>query len=79
MWLMFTVMHPKDADRMADSVDPDQTSQSSLIWIYTVCPGPFVLIISGEGQSIAWLVWQNGSVFCFQVEDGKWWDKDETW
>ena len=43
-------MHPKYADRMANSVDPDQTaplgavwssdcsSRSSLIWVYTVCP-----------------------------------------
>ena len=28
-------MHSKDADRVADSVDPDQ---SSLIWVFTVCP-----------------------------------------
>ena len=30
-WLYYSVMWPKDADRMANSVDPDQ------IWIYTVC------------------------------------------
>ena len=30
-------MHPKDADGMANSVDPEQTSRSSLIWVYTVC------------------------------------------
>ena len=36
----------KSADRMANSVDPDQTaplgllsSRSSLIWVYTVCQG----------------------------------------
>ena len=29
---------PKDSDRMANSVDPDQTAPSSLIWVYTVCP-----------------------------------------
>ena len=27
-------MHPKDAEGIADSVDPDQ---SSLIWVCTVC------------------------------------------
>ena len=36
-----TVMHPKDADRMANSVDTDQIAPSgamSLIWwVYTVC------------------------------------------
>ena len=33
-------MSPNDADRMADSVDPDQTApRSSLIWVCTVCPG----------------------------------------
>ena len=30
-----TVVHPKDADRMANSVDPDPT-RSSLIWIYSL-------------------------------------------
>ena len=30
-------MGPKDVDRRANSVDPDQT-RSSLIWVYTVCP-----------------------------------------
>ena len=36
-------MAPKDADRMANSVDPDQTAPlllwSSLIWVYTVARG----------------------------------------
>ena len=32
-----TVMHPYGADIMANSVDPDQ--RSSLIRVYTVCPG----------------------------------------
>ena len=36
VWLYCRVMHPKDADRMANSVHPDQ--RSSLIWVYTVCP-----------------------------------------
>ena len=36
-WLYHGVMHPKDADRIANNVDPDQT-RSSLIWVYTVCP-----------------------------------------
>ena len=31
-------MCPKDADRMANNVDPVQTApKSSLIWVYTVC------------------------------------------
>ena len=32
-------MRPNDADGMANSVDTDQTARSSLIWVYTVCPG----------------------------------------
>ena len=33
-------MSSKDADRMANSVDPDQTAPlGSLIWVCTVCPG----------------------------------------
>ena len=35
MWLYHMVISPNDADRMAKSVDPDQT----LIWVRTVCPG----------------------------------------
>ena len=37
-------MRPKDADGIANSVDPDQTAprssliRSSLIWVCTVCP-----------------------------------------
>ena len=30
-------MCPKDVDKIANSVDPDQT-RSSLIWVFTVCP-----------------------------------------
>ena len=36
-------MCPNDAEGVANSVDPDQTAPlgavSSLIWVYTVCPG----------------------------------------
>ena len=38
-WLYHRVMSPNDADGMANSVDPDQTAPSSLIRVYTVCPG----------------------------------------
>ena len=36
MWLYHRVMSPIDAERIANSVDPDQ--RSSLIWVCTVCP-----------------------------------------
>ena len=51
MLLFHRVMSPNNADRMANSVDPDQTTplgatrsslictRSSLIRVYTVCPG----------------------------------------
>ena len=33
-------MSPNDAEGMADSIEPDQTApRSSLIWVFTVCPG----------------------------------------
>ena len=38
MWLYHRVMCPNDADRTANSVDPDQTAPLGLIWVYTVCP-----------------------------------------
>ena len=31
-------MSPKDVDRIANPVDPDQATRSSLIRVYTVCP-----------------------------------------
>ena len=34
MWLYYAVMCPKDADRMANSVDPDQTVPSSLLGLH---------------------------------------------
>ena len=39
VWCYIAVMLVKDADRMANSVDPDQTAsfRSSLIWVCTVC------------------------------------------
>ena len=38
VWFYDRVMRPKDADGMANSVDPDlMSSKSSLIWVYTVC------------------------------------------
>ena len=42
MWLYHSVMSPKDADGIANSVDPDQTPQSSLILVCTVCPDLYV-------------------------------------
>ena len=38
-WLFLRVMHPKDADGIENSVDPDQ--RSSLIWVCTVCSDLF--------------------------------------
>ena len=40
MWLYHRVMSLNNADRMANNADPDQTApRSSLIRVYTVCPG----------------------------------------
>ena len=39
MRLYHRVMSPNDADGMANSIDPDQTARSSLIWVCTVCLG----------------------------------------
>ena len=32
MWLYHRVMSPNDADRMANSVDPDQTAPLGAVW-----------------------------------------------
>ena len=32
MWLYHRVMSPTDADRMANSVDPDQTAPQGAVW-----------------------------------------------
>ena len=31
-WLYFRVMHPKDAERIVNSVDPDQTATQGAVW-----------------------------------------------
>ena len=41
MCLYHRVLSPKDADGMANSVDPDQIA-ANLIWVYTVCAGLYV-------------------------------------
>ena len=41
-WLYHTVIHPKDADGIANSVDPDQTAPLGSRG--TVCPDPPVII-----------------------------------
>ena len=58
-------MSPKDADGMANSVDSDQT-RSSLIWVYTVCPGQSVRqlrIITGTNffMAVKWylILWET--------------------
>ena len=39
IWIFHRVMCPKDADGIANSIDPEEQSdqRSSLIWVYTVC------------------------------------------
>ena len=32
MWLYYSVMRTKDADRIANSVDPDQTAPLGAVW-----------------------------------------------
>ena len=38
-------MHSADADGMANSVDPNQTARSSLIWVCTVWSDLFVQVL----------------------------------
>ena len=40
-WRVLRIMHPKDTEGMANSVDPDQTAP--LMWVRTVCPDLSVL------------------------------------
>ena len=53
-------MHPKDADGMADSVDPDQTAplRSNPIWVCTVCSDLYVPICRVGGRLVRWS-WVN--------------------
>ena len=34
-WCNIALMHPKDADGMANSVDPDQTASSEAVWSWS--------------------------------------------
>ena len=40
--VVHSTLRVKILSRMANSVDPDQTAPSSLIWVYTVCICHFV-------------------------------------
>ena len=35
VWCNIALMHPKDADGMANSVDPDQTASSKAVWSWS--------------------------------------------
>ena len=35
IWCNIALMHPKDADGMANSVDPDQTASSEAVWSWS--------------------------------------------
>ena len=35
VWSNIALMHPKDADGMANSVDPDQTASSEAVWSWS--------------------------------------------
>ena len=35
VWCNIALMHPKDADGMANSVDPDQTASSEAVWFWS--------------------------------------------
>ena len=35
VWCNISLMHPKDADGMANSVDPDQTASSEAVWSWS--------------------------------------------
>ena len=35
MWCSIALMHPKDADGMANSEDPDQTASSEAVWSWS--------------------------------------------
>ena len=56
--LYHRVMHPKDADRMANSADPwsDCSSRISLIWVYTVCSGLSVRKLKDITVSDGWFL-----------------------
>ena len=43
MWFYHQVMHPKDADGMANWVDPDQTAHAGAVWSGADQTTPLVL------------------------------------
>ena len=50
MWLYHRVMSPNDADRMANSVDPDQTAPLGAVW-------------SGSALFALGAVWSGSALF----------------
>ena len=54
MWLYYRIMLPKDADRIANSVDPDQTAPLGAVW-----SGSALFSVDSDREA----VWSGSTLF----------------
>ena len=64
-------MYPKDADGMANSVDPDQTASSEAVWSWSALFAEtylsqyveFVWYADTKKTDLTWIEWNKSSLF----------------
>ena len=72
MWLFYRVMSPNDTDRMANSVDPDQTAPLGAVWSESALFAQTYLSknLGSLGYCILYLCWKYfGFDFDFRLSD----------
>ena len=70
VWCNIALMHPKDADGMANSVDPDQTASSEAVWSWSALfaetyLSQYIEFVQYAAQPLCWysqnwLLWRGG-------------------
>ena len=60
-------MHPKDADGMANSVDPDQTASSEAVWSWSALFAETYL--SQYIEFVRYIIYSNAHIATYRVND----------
>ena len=71
MWLYYSVMCPNNADKMANSVDPDQTAPLGAVWSGSALFAQAYLSENLGSLRYGWLTdWNNLQFLCWDVASG---------
>ena len=68
VWCNIALMHPKDADGMANSVDPDQTASSEAVWFWSALfaetyLSQYIEFVGYIKMSMTWLTFELISIY----------------